>query len=133
MCIMIHIISRSYTYQIYTTQYVVCMLAMFPGLYICVILHQTLLSRVHNKRILLIQKFTILTNHGNVPFMRNMWQEKMLVNHTGKSYWCGKIWRISYSQCICQIHFCVSMNIGEANSSQFTKIFPHQIFPVYGI
>ena len=37
--------------------------------------------------------------------MGNIWWEKILANHTGKSYWWGKIWQISYSQCICQIHF----------------------------
>ena len=30
---------------------------------------------------------------------------KNLANHTGKSYWGGKIWLISYSQCIC-LHIC---------------------------
>ena len=33
------------------------------------------------------------------------WWEKFLANHTGKRYCQGKIWWISYSQCICQIHF----------------------------
>ena len=32
---------------------------------------------------------------------------KNWANHTSKRYWGGKIWLISYSQCICQIlHIC---------------------------
>ena len=46
--------------------------------------------------------------------MRNIWQGKIVANHTGKSYWQGKIWQIIYSQCICQI-CSVSVNIGEEN------------------
>ena len=37
--------------------------------------------------------------------MRNIWQGKIMANHEGNSYWWGKIWWISYSQCIWHIHF----------------------------
>ena len=66
--------------------------------------------------------------------MGDIWWGNILVNHTGKSYGQGKIWQISYSQYICQIHFCVSVNIGEGNFGEYLTIrqfFPRQNFPVY--
>ena len=75
-----------------------------------------------------------------IPYTGNIWWEKILANRIGKSYWRGKIWRISYSQCICQIHFqCICeywqgklWRIAD-NSPNSSISFPHQIFPVYGI
>ena len=43
--------------------------------------------------------------YWGVPYMGNIWRGGILANHTGKSYWWGKIWRISYSRCIYQIPF----------------------------
>ena len=52
---------------------------------------------------------------------------EILANHTGKSYWQGKIWQISYSQCICQIatFFGVPVNISEEIFGEWLTI--HQI------
>ena len=53
---------------------------------------------------------------------RTTLHRKILANHTGKSYWRGQIWRISYSQCIC--HMCEYWQ-GKfwriAQDSQFTN------------
>ena len=60
----------------------------------------------------------IIKFHSNphIPYMGNIWGGKILADDTGKSYWRGKVWRISYSQCICKMHFqCVSGNIDEEN------------------
>ena len=53
-------------------------------------------------------------------------------NCTDKSYWQGKIWRMRYSQCLCQIHFqCVC----EYWQGKFWRIthdspfFPVKYFP----
>ena len=81
----------------------------------------------------LISACTIIstaTLHSTIyhTYTGNIWRVKISVNHIGKSYWWGKICRISYSQCICQIHF--GVRICEeilVNSSWFTKFFPHQI------
>ena len=54
---------------------------------------------------IMILIFHIVTKIHLVLYMGNIWQGKILVNHTGKSYWWGKIWWISYSQWICHIHF----------------------------
>ena len=60
-----------------------------------------------------------------LPYTGNTWQRNILANYTGKSYWRGKFWQISYSQCICQIHFqCICALLVRkllANSSQFAK------------
>ena len=58
--------------------------------------------------------------------MMLLWWEEILANHTGKSWWQGKIWWISYSQFICQIHFCVSVNIGKENFANSSCMI-HQI------
>ena len=70
-----------------------------------------------------------------IPYIGNIWWRKILANHTGKSNWWGKIWQISYSQCICQIHFrCICDYILArkilANSLWFSN-FPLPIYPVY--
>ena len=59
--------------------------------------------------------------HSCIPYTGIFSGGKIMANRTCKSYRRGKFWRISYSQCICQIHFSVSVNIDVANSSQFVK------------
>ena len=83
---------------------------------------------------------TMIVNYNNdILYTGNIWRRKILVNCTGKSYWRGKIWWISYSQCICQIHF--GVRICEYWWGKFwqlphnlpnSPIFLCQIFPVYG-
>ena len=46
-------------------------------------------------------------------YMGSIWQGKILAKHVGKSYWRGKIWRTSNSQCI--YVFRVSVNTGKEN------------------
>ena len=67
-------------------------------------------------------------------YTENICQGKILANHAGKTYWRGKCWRISNSQCIPYL-FSVCANIHDvnlANGSQFAKFtnFTHtKIFP----
>ena len=48
---------------------------------------------------------TITTRQHQIPYTGNIWRGKILVNHEGKSYWWGKFWWISNSQCIYHMHF----------------------------
>ena len=58
-------------------------------------------------------------------------------NHTGENYWWGKIWQISYSQCICQMHFRCICEYWRgkcwriAHNLPNSPIFPSQNFPMY--
>ena len=80
-----------------------------------------------------------------------IWQGEILANHASKSYWRGKIWRISNSQCIWYIRFlCIceywwgkfwwmahdlpNLNIGDGEwltIFQICQFFPYQDFPMY--
>ena len=64
----------------------------------------------------------IVTVHGNI-----------LVNHTGNSYWRGKIWRISYKPNTLSVYLWILVGKILVNSSRFVKFvnFPHQNFPMY--
>ena len=51
--------------------------------------------------------FLTYTHCYEIPYMGNIWWGKILVNYTGKSYWQGKIWRISSHAkttflCVCE-------------------------------
>ena len=59
-------------------------------------------------------------------------------NHTGKSYWRGKIWQISNNQCICQIRFpCIceywqgKFLANGAQLAKFAKFFLPKFFHVW--
>ena len=77
---------------------------------------------------------------SKVLYTGKFWWGKILVNHTGKSYWQGKFWQISYSQCICQIHFwcfCeywqgkwrIAHNSPNSPIFPLAKIFPYMVLP----
>ena len=60
-------------------------------------------------------------NIKSILYTGNIWWGEILVNHTSKSYWQGKIWWINYSQRIFQIY------------CQCICEYSHQNFPVYSI
>ena len=88
-----------------------------------------------------------LLNHQTLllPYTGNIWQGKILANYAGKSYWRGKIWRISNSQCTCHIHFpCICeywrgkswrmvQNLPNSLIFSPTKIFPCTVYGMHQI
>ena len=74
--------------------------------------HTHTYTRTHTKAYTLTHYATL-----HILYMGNIWRGKILANHSDKSYWWAKIWRISNSQCICH-H--VNMKI-LAKGSWFTK------------
>ena len=49
-----------------------------------------------------------------ILYTGNIWWGKILANHTGKSYWQEKIWKIGYTVgAYAKYSFGVSVNTGE--------------------
>ena len=70
--------------------------------------------------------------HWHIPYTEDIWREKFLVNHAGKSYWRGKIWQINNSQCICYMFFVYLGILARkilANGPRFTNFSLTNIFP----
>ena len=70
----------------------------------------------------------------SILYMGNIRWQKILANHTGNSYWQGKIWQISYSHCICQlntfsVYLWILMSKILAWFTKFANFFPAKYFP----
>ena len=57
---------------------------------------------------------------------------KILANHTGKSYWQGKFWRISYSPCDLPTFSCAKIFPCTVYHQEFTvHVWTHKPFVLY--
>ena len=99
------------------------------------LIHHLIPSILRHTIIPVLHGIAISWEKSHLPHMGNIWRGKILANHRGKSYWRGKLWQITYSQCICQIHFwCIceywrGKSWRIADDSPNLPIFPRQIFP----